>query len=380
MKKLEYMNNQQYDDNIEDLSAKKKEERNKSMISLQDNPLLYNSGFSFSNIPSDIPFKGKLFPTYYPITPIKKRKNLISSSKNNKNISNSELIWNKSNNVDNENNETFGLGKRKLIIDFNKSLINKNQYFNFELNNSPLKNENNLNINPILFTPKQKDGKEKDRKKEEDMSKKKETIVKINFNDKRTNKLFFTDYGLGYKCNCSKTGCNKYYCQCYNQGRYCYGCNCQNCNNKIPEHISCNKRPEEKKENSENIFCTCTKSGCNKNYCECYKNKIRCNSQCRCRNCENYENNHSERYECDKANSIYIIRNKIMIEDIIKKRNTRKIKKMIDDILSSFSSSSDNEIIGRKIKRSKVSEENTNESFKIKKLNECNFRQNKINL
>ena len=369
MRNLENVNNQQYDDNIDDLSDKKKEEKNKSLISLQDNPSLYNSGFSFSNIPSDIHYKGKLFPTYYPITPIKKIKNLLSSAKNNKNISNSGLIWNKSKNVDNENNETFGIGKRKLIIDFNKSLSNKNQYFNLELNNSSLKNENDINNNPILFTPKQKE--EKDRKKEEDTSKNKETIIKININDKKANKIFFTDYGLGYKCNCSKTSCNKYYCQCYNQGRYCYGCNCQNCNNKMPEYITCNKRPEEKKEkeNNENIFCTCTKSGCNKNYCECYKNKIRCNSQCRCRNCENYENNsYSKRYECDKVNSIYIIRNKIKVEDITKSRNKRKIKMMFNDILSSFSSSSDNEIIGKKIKRTKITEDNTDESFKIKKI------------
>ena len=372
MKKLEYVNNQQYDDNIEELSAKKKEEMNKSLISFQDNPLF--SGFSFSNIPSDIPFKGKLFPTYYPITPIKKRKNLISSSKNNKNISNSGLVWNKSKNLDNENNETFGLGKKKLIIDFNKSLSNKNQYFNLELNNSSLKNENNINVNPILFTPQQKEEKEKDRKEEEDTSKNKKTIEKINYNNKKASKLFFTEYGLGYKCNCSKTSCNKYYCQCYNQGRYCYGCNCQNCNNKMPEYISCNKHPKEKneKENSENIFCTCTKSGCNKNYCECYKNKIRCNNQCRCRNCENYENNsdnnNNKRYECDKANSIHIIKNKIFIEDITKNRNERKIKIMINDILSSFSSSSDNEIIGRKLKRTKGSEDNIDASFKIKKI------------
>ena len=111
------------------------------------------------------------------------------------------------------------------------------------------------------------------------------------------------------------------------------------------------QKKKNEKENNENIFCTCTKNWCNKNYCECYKNKIRYNNQCRCGNCENYENNsdnnnNSKRYECDKANNIYIIGNKIFIEDITKDRNARKIKIVINDILSSLS---DNKITGRKL-------------------------------
>ena len=90
----------------------------------------------------------------------------------------------------------------------------------------------------------------------------------------RKYKLFFTDYGFGYKCNCTKTGCNKFYCQCFNRGRYCHVCNCINCNNKKPDYtdyISSNKRPKESEEKNITILisCTCTKSGCNKNYCEC---------------------------------------------------------------------------------------------------------------
>ena len=137
--------------------------------------------------------------------------------------------------------------------------------------------------------------------------------IEINFSNTKTNKLFFTEYGLGYKCNCTKTACDKYYCQCFNQGRYCHGCNCQNCNNKMPEYISSNKRPKEKEKNEkeEKISCTCTKSGCNKNYCECYKNKTRCHSLCRCRNCENIQKNETQKNidknECYKANSIYIM-------------------------------------------------------------------------
>ena len=37
----------------------------------------------------------------------------------------------------------------------------------------------------------------------------------------------------------------------------------------------------------EIIVCTCSKSGCNKKYCECYKEGLKCNIKCRCINCLN---------------------------------------------------------------------------------------------
>ena len=90
------------------------------------------------------------------------------------------------------------------------------------------------------------------------------------------------------------------------------------------------KKVKEKNEKVEKISCTCTKSGCNKNYCECYKNKTRCHSLCRCRNCENIQKNETQKNidknECYKANSIYIMNNKIIIEDLSNSQNGRKIK------------------------------------------------------
>ena len=366
MKKLFTDINQNYDLVEESLSLdKKKEDKNISLISSQENPLICKSNCSFVNISSGISFKSKLFSLF---TPIKNKKILMSSSNKNKNISNSGKIYNISKNfIDNSiNNENYGNGKRKLLIDFNKSLINHRQPFNIASSTK----ENN--INPDLFTSPREKGSESDKKKKDDINENKKR--EINFSNTKTNKLFFTEYGLGYKCNCSKTACDKYYCQCYNQGRYCHGCNCQNCNNKMPEFISSNKRPKEKEkdEKGEIISCTCTKSGCNKNYCECYKNKTRCHSLCRCRNCENIEKNETQKNmdknECYKANSIYIMNNNIIIEDLANKQNGRKIKIVISDILSSLSSSSENEILGKKTKRSIISED-TDESNKIKKNN-----------
>ena len=142
----------------------------------------------------------------------------------------------------------------------------------------------------------------------------------------------------------------------------------------MPEYISSNKRPKEKEKNekAEKVSCTCTKSGCNKNYCECYKNKTRCHSLCRCRNCENVQKNEIQKnnpqIECYKANSIYIMNNTCIIEDLNNNQNGRKIRIMISDISSSLSSSSEIELLGKKTKRSIISEDFTDESNKTKKI------------
>ena len=151
-------------------------------------------------------------------------------------------------------------------------------------------------------------------------------LIEEDKNDKNeinnNTKKFFTDYGgFGYKCSCSKTNCNRYYCECYRSGLYCIDCNCKNCQNKPPENCSSNRNSlvSQNKSKTELITCTCTKSGCNKKYCECYKNGTKCNSSCRCVGFENTENGKKikeEFFECCLANSIYIIKNKIIEEKI----------------------------------------------------------------
>ena len=134
-------------------------------------------------------------------------------------------------------------------------------------------------------------------------------------------------------CTCKKTRCIKKYCECFSSGVLCYNCKCENClnksslfadnnnidsnaknvnniniinnTNKKEEEIKETKEMKEKKEykiNNENknndinvthtdkkklIICTCSKSGCNKNYCECFKAKVKCNNKCRCIKCLN---------------------------------------------------------------------------------------------
>ena len=94
----------------------------------------------------------------------------------------------------------------------------------------------------------------------------------------------------------------------------CYNCKCENCENKSyfidnnsirtvnkgisKEEEDINEKQTNKQNNENNIesidnnqkkliICTCSKSGCNKNYCECFKAKIKCNNKCRCIKCLN---------------------------------------------------------------------------------------------
>ena len=159
MKKTKSNNNniQNYE-LIDNSLTQKKEDKNNSMISLQeniDNNPLFKSGCSFMNMPSGISCKGQIFPQNYPITPLKKSNNLISSSNKNKNFSSSGLIWNKARNYNNNSNSNINNNdnaKRKLFVSniTSKSVLNQNQNFNFTIETFL---NNNINNNIQLFTP-----------------------------------------------------------------------------------------------------------------------------------------------------------------------------------------------------------------------------------
>ena len=355
----------------------------------------------------------------------------MNSSNNLKNFSSSSgNIWRRSKDY-NYNNNNINIPPilsfinphpkgRKLIEDFNKLTNSTNNNYNISNNNFAFITPSNNKPKKEEETEKEKE-KEKEKKNGNGMENKKESEIKkeivennnIIINDKNNNEndniinrnnhniMFFTDYGLGYKCNCQKTLCNKNYCQCFSQGRYCFNCNCIDCNNKKPEYFATNKhqiKEENKDKKDINLSCSCTKSGCNKNYCECFKNKIKCNNLCQCRNCENCEDGKDknekflnfQNYKCCPANSIFIIKNKIVLEDVNKYKKKKKnvIKSQInitvnENLLSSCSSEeNENLIIGIKRKRnnykkmdiasnkkSKISDENTDEEIKCKKNN-----------
>jgi len=90
-------------------------------------------------------------------------------------------------------------------------------------------------------------------------------------------------------CNCTKSQCLKLYCDCFANGEFCNGCNCVCCANNLDNEElrlrairSCLDRnphafkpkigagwgPEPRRHNKG---CHCKRSGCLKNYCECYE-------------------------------------------------------------------------------------------------------------
>ena len=88
-------------------------------------------------------------------------------------------------------------------------------------------------------------------------------------------------------CSCNKTKCIKKYCECFANNKLCTNCLCLDCRNKDIFINAFGINPEEKNKTKDIIVCTCSKSGCNKKYCECFKEGLKCNIKCRCINCLN---------------------------------------------------------------------------------------------
>ncbi|XP_076368378.1 uncharacterized protein LOC143255888 isoform X3 [Tachypleus tridentatus] len=114
-------------------------------------------------------------------------------------------------------------------------------------------------------------------------------------------------------CNCNKSQCLKLYCDCFANGKFCNSCNCANCYNNLDHeeerqkairsclernpmafHPKIGKSKEGDQERRHTKGCNCKRSGCLKNYCECYEAKILCTNLCKCVGCKNFEDS-SER-------------------------------------------------------------------------------------
>lgn len=83
------------------------------------------------------------------------------------------------------------------------------------------------------------------------------------------------------RCTCSKTRCLKNYCECFKQGVSCGSeCGCTSC---------CNREKLFSHKSNALTKCRCQKSHCLKNYCECHSAGRKCGPECKCQECENGE-------------------------------------------------------------------------------------------
>ncbi|XP_062560566.1 protein lin-54 homolog [Armigeres subalbatus] len=117
-------------------------------------------------------------------------------------------------------------------------------------------------------------------------------------------------------CNCTKSQCLKLYCDCFANGEFCYNCNCRDCYNNLENEEERQKAIRATLERNPSAFkpkigavsadedalrlhtkgCNCKRSGCLKNYCECYEAKIACSANCKCIGCRNTEQ-YAKEYE-----------------------------------------------------------------------------------
>ncbi|XP_076327009.1 uncharacterized protein LOC143233959 [Tachypleus tridentatus] len=120
-------------------------------------------------------------------------------------------------------------------------------------------------------------------------------------------------------CNCSKSQCLKLYCDCFANGEFCKSCNCNNCYNNLDHeeerqkaikiclernpfafHPKIGKYKDGIAQRRHTKGCNCKRSGCLKNYCECYEAKIMCTHLCKCVGCKNIEDN------CEKKTLMHL--------------------------------------------------------------------------
>ncbi|XP_068146741.1 LOW QUALITY PROTEIN: protein lin-54 homolog [Drosophila tropicalis] len=152
-------------------------------------------------------------------------------------------------------------------------------------------------------------------------------------------------------CNCSKSQCLKLYCDCFANGEFCKDCTCKDCFNNLDNEVerekairSCLDRnpsafkpkitaPASGDMRLHNKGCNCKRSGCLKNYCECYEAKIPCSSMCKCVGCRNMEDRPD--VDMDSLDSLLGVRkpNKPKDETATKKHDIRSNLYLTDDVI-----------------------------------------------
>ena len=102
-------------------------------------------------------------------------------------------------------------------------------------------------------------------------------------------------------CKCKTNRCQKMYCECFSRDRYCTDkCKCSGCRNckgneaqlallrqSILERNPSAFAKSKKRRRTDISACKCSKSGCVKKYCECFRKGVQCSIFCECVGCMN---------------------------------------------------------------------------------------------
>lgn len=136
----------------------------------------------------------------------------------------------------------------------------------------------------------------------------------------------------GQHCSCKKSQCVRLHCACFKNGGYCGpDCGCTDCVNQsqfeaarsfvIKKTLEINPQAFTSKikllGSSENLVnsqgCNCSRNGCKKNYCDCFKSGVGCSSLCRCEGCLNGKRELGEKEVAQVGKKISRKKHKIVI-------------------------------------------------------------------
>jgi hypothetical protein len=225
------------------------------------------------------------------------RSSIFGKAKTNE-IINLETVNNITENSSIENKSPIFKGENSIEENDNNNLLknnnNKINNFNNETNDETNKEKDdkekiNKERKKKLKTKKEKTNKDNCHSEDNEINNLKENI-KTNIKEKENESIKKTKY-IKNCCNCTKSNCQKKYCDCYSNNRYCESCSCTDCYNQ--EKYAIQRKANNQEESSVDsavaveLTCTCTKSSCQKKYCECFKNGDKCKDTCRCLNCLN---------------------------------------------------------------------------------------------